>query len=54
MKVDLDRHDIEMIIEALNSMSENIKKQQEEPTEYQPYTIRDVEDMTWYLQGMYN
>ena len=54
MHVELDKHDIEMIMDALNIMAENIIQQQEEPTGYQPYTLVEVEQMSTFLHGFYN
>lgn len=54
MHVDLSQEDVEMIVDSLNVMADNIRKQQEEPTEYQPYMIDEVEDMIWWLGTLYN
>jgi len=53
MHVDLSQEDVEMIVDALNIMAQNITKQQEEPTEYQPYMIDEVEEMIWFLKTLY-
>ena len=40
MHVDLSQEDVEMIVDSLNVMADNIRKQREEP-EYQPYMLDD-------------
>ncbi len=54
MHVDLSKEDVEMIVDALNIMAQNITKEQEEPAEYQPYILSEVEEMIWFLGTLYN
>tara|TARA_B100002019_G_C20748451_1_gene347350 strand:- start:69 stop:251 length:183 start_codon:yes stop_codon:yes gene_type:complete len=53
MHVQLDKHDITMIIDSLEYMSEVMKKL-EHSTGYQPYTVGQINDMINFLDGFYN
>ncbi len=53
MLVELDKHDITMIVDSLEYMSEVMKKL-EQSTGYQPYTTGEIEDMINFLNGFYN
>ena len=44
MHVELDKHDITMIVDSLEYMSEVMKKL-EKSTGYQPYTVGQINDM---------
>tara|TARA_E500000178_G_C16735645_1_gene623604 strand:- start:144 stop:326 length:183 start_codon:yes stop_codon:yes gene_type:complete len=53
MHVELDKHDITMIVDSLEYMSEVMKKL-EKSTGYQPYTVGQINDMINFLDGFYN
>ena len=59
MNIQLNKHDIDMIIDSLEETKsrmfhDNEKGLGEDIMGYQPHTISDVEDMIWYLNGFYN
>ena len=53
MKVELDKHDLIMIVDSLEYMAELMKTQQKE-TGYQPYTLDQISSMVNFLDGFYN
>jgi hypothetical protein len=53
MLVELDKHDLTMIVDSLEYMSEVMKKL-EQSTGYQPYTVDQINSMVNFLDGFYN
>ena len=53
MQVQLDKHDLIMIVDSLEYMTEVMKKM-EQSTGYQPYTISEIDNMVNFLDGFYN
>ena len=53
MHVELDKHDITMIVDSLEYMAELMKTQQKE-TGYQPYTLDEINGMVNFLDSFYN
>ena len=53
MLVELDKHDLTMLVDSLEYMSELMKTQQKE-TGYQPYTLDQIDSMVNFLDGFYN
>ena len=53
MQVELDKHDLTMIVDSLEYMSEVMKNMQEK-TGYQPYTLDEISSMMNFLDGFYN
>ncbi len=53
MHVQLDKHDITMIVDSLEYMKEVMKKMVQS-TGYQPYTLEEIESMCKFLDGFYN
>ena len=53
MQVELDKHDLTMIVDSLEYMSEVMKKM-EQSTGYQPYTLDEISGMVNFLDGFYN
>ncbi len=53
MHVELDKHDITMIVDSLEYMGEVMKKL-EKSTGYQPYTVDQIDSMVNFLDGFYN
>ncbi len=53
MQVELDKHDLTMIVDSLEYMSELMKSKQKE-TGYQPYTLDQISSMVNFLDGFYN
>ncbi len=53
MQVELDKHDLTMIVDSLEYMSEVMKKMQQS-TGYQPYTLDQISSMVNFLDGFYN
>ena len=53
MHVELDKHDITMIVDSLEYMCEVMKKL-EKSIGYQPYTVGQINDMINFLDGFYN
>ena len=53
MHVELDKHDITMIVDSLEYMREVMKKL-EKSTGYQPYTVDQIDSMVNFLDGFYH
>jgi len=53
MHVELDKHDLTMIVDSLEYMKEVMRKM-EHSTGYQPYTISEIDSMMNFLDGFYN
>jgi hypothetical protein len=53
MQVELDKHDLTMIVDSLEYMAE-LMKSMEERTGYQPYTLNEISSMVNFLDGFYN
>jgi hypothetical protein len=53
MQVELDKHDLTMIVDSLEYMAE-LMKSMEERTGYQPYTLNEISSMVDFLDGFYN
>ena len=53
MHVELDKHDLTMIVDSLQYMTEVMKKM-EQSTGYQPYTLDEISSMMNFLDGFYN
>ena len=53
MLVELDKHDLTMIVDSLEHMSEVMKKLKKS-TGYQPYTVDQIHSMVNFLDGFYN
>jgi hypothetical protein len=53
MQVELDKHDLTMIVDSLEYMAE-LMKSMEEKTGYQPYTLNEIDNMVNFLDGFYN
>lgn len=53
MQVELDKHDLTMIVDALEHMGEVMKSIQHS-TGYQPYTLDEINSMVNFLDGFYN
>ena len=53
MHVELDKHDLTMIVDSLEYMAE-LMKSMEERTGYQPYTLDQISSMVNFLDGFYN
>ena len=53
MHVELDKHDLTMIVDSLEYMTEVMRKL-EQSTGYQPYTIDEIDSMVNFLDGFYN
>ena len=53
MNVELDKHDLTMIVDSLQYMTEVMKKM-EQSTGYQPYTLDEISSMMNFLDGFYN
>jgi|TARA_B100001094_G_C18119677_1_gene766120 hypothetical protein len=53
MQVELDKHDLTMIVDSLEYMSEVMKNMQRS-TGYQPYTLDEINSMVNFLDGFYN
>ena len=53
MHVQLDKHDITMLVDSLEYMKEVMRKMVHS-TGYQPYTLEEIESMCKFLDGFYN
>ena len=53
MHVELDKHDLTMLVDSLEYMTEVMKKM-EQSTGYQPYTLDEINSMMNFLDGFYN
>ena len=53
MQVELDKHDLTMIVDSLEYMAE-LMKSMEERTGDQPYTLNEINSMVNFLDGFYN
>ena len=53
MQVELDKHDLTMIVDSLEYMREVMQKMQQN-TGYQPYTCDEIDSMVNFLDGFYN
>jgi hypothetical protein len=53
MQVELDKHDLTMIVDSLEYTAE-LMKNMEETTGYQPYTLDEINSMVNFLDGFYN
>jgi len=53
MQVELDKHDLTMIVDSLEYTAE-LMKNMEEKTGYQPYTLDEINSMVNFLDGFYN
>jgi hypothetical protein len=53
MHVELDKHDLTMIVDSLEYMREVMQKMQHN-TGYQPYTCDEIDNMVNFLDGFYN
>ena len=53
MYVELDKHDLTMLVDSLEYMKEVMKKMVHN-TGYQPYTLEEIENMCKFLDGFYN
>ena len=53
MQVELDKHDLTMLVDSLEYMSE-LMKSMEERTGYRPYTLDEISSMVNFLDGFYN
>ncbi len=53
MHVELDKHDLTMIVDSLQYMTEVMKKM-EQSTGHQPYTFDEINSMMNFLDGFYN
>ena len=53
MQVELDKHDLTMIVDSLEYTAE-LMKNMEEKTGYQPYTLDEIDSMMNFLDGFYN
>jgi hypothetical protein len=53
MLVELDKHDLTMIVDSLEYMAEVMRKI-DQSTGYQPYTVDQIHSMVNFLDGFYN
>ena len=53
MQVELNKHDLTMVVDSLEYMAELMKTMQKS-TGYQPYTLDEINSMVNFLDGFYN
>jgi hypothetical protein len=53
MQVELDKHDLTMIVDSLEYTAE-LMKNMEERTGYRPYTLDEISSMVNFLDGFYH